>query len=127
MVLNLNYENLIFDTTIIVKIQIILLAVPSNGIFFFFQISEKESQITKLREKLKTVLEYNRLFANENDRLKGEYTTLANYAEECKKVIREEKERNGEWEKKYKKLEEKVKHYEVPDKGMGINARVVPG
>lgn len=127
MVLNLNYENLIFDTTIIVKIQIILVAVPSNGIFFFFQISEKESQITKLREKLKTVLEYNRLFANENDRLKGEYTTLANYAEECKKVIREEKERNGEWEKKYKKLEEKVKHYEVPDKGMGINARVVPG
>lgn len=127
MVLNLNHENLIFDTTIIVKIQIILLAVPSDGIFFFFQISEKESQITKLREKLKTVLEYNRLFANENDRLKGEYTTLANYAEECKKVIREEKERNGEWEKKYKKLEEKVKHYEVPDKGMGINARVVPG
>ncbi|XP_069355734.1 protein Cep89 homolog isoform X2 [Maniola hyperantus] len=79
-------------------------------------ISEKESQITKLREKLKTVLEYNRLFANENDRLKGEYTTLANYVEECKKVIREEKDRNGEWEKKYKKLEEKVKHYEVPDK-----------
>lgn len=66
-------------------------------------------------------MEYNRLFANENDRLKGEYTTLANYVEECKRVIREEKERNGEWEKKYKKLEEKVQHYEVPDKGMMLH------
>ncbi|CAH2231734.1 jg14314 [Pararge aegeria aegeria] len=79
-------------------------------------ISEKESQICKLREKLKTVLDYNRLFASENDRLKGEYTTLANYVEECKVAIQEERERNEELEKKYKKLEEKAKHYELPDK-----------
>lgn len=84
---------------------------------FSLQISEKESQISKLKEKLKTVLEYNRMFANENDRLKGEYTTLVAYVEECKRTIREEREKNGELEKKYKKFEEKVKHYEVPDKG----------
>ncbi|XP_050356083.1 protein Cep89 homolog [Nymphalis io] len=79
-------------------------------------ISEKESQINKLKDKLKTVLEYNRLFANENDRVKSEYTTLVSYVEECKRVIKEEREKNGELEKKVKKFEEKVKQYEVPDK-----------
>ena len=63
-------------------------------------------------------MEYNRLFANENDRLKDEYTTLAKYVEECKTVIREEKERNLELDKKIKKLDEKIKHYEIPNKGL---------
>ncbi|XP_046973494.1 protein Cep89 homolog [Vanessa cardui] len=79
-------------------------------------ITEKESQINKLKDKLKTVLEYNKLFANENDRVKSEYTTLVSYVEECKRVIKEERDRNGELEKKLKKFEEKVKHYEIPDK-----------
>nr|XP_026497608.1 protein Cep89 homolog isoform X2 [Vanessa tameamea] len=79
-------------------------------------ITEKESQINKLKDKLKTVLEYNKLFANENDRVKSEYTTLVSYVEECKRVIKEERDRNGELEKKVKKFEEKVKHYEIPDK-----------
>lgn len=64
------------------------------------------------------MLEYNKLFANENDKLKNEYTTLVSYVEECKRVIKEEKERNGELETKIKKYEEKVKHYDVPEKGL---------
>ncbi|XP_023937189.1 centrosomal protein of 89 kDa isoform X2 [Bicyclus anynana] len=88
-------------------------------------ISEKESQISKLREKLKTVLEYNRLFASDNDRLKGEYTTLASYVEECKAVIREERERNVELEKRCEKLEEKVKHYDMPNKDISTTIPLV--
>ncbi|CAG9570650.1 unnamed protein product [Danaus chrysippus] len=79
-------------------------------------ITQKESQITKLREKLKTVLEYNSLFANENDRLKTEHTTLVNYIEECKEVIKEERQKNLEYEKKLSNLNDRVKHYEIPDK-----------
>ncbi|OWR40886.1 hypothetical protein KGM_212232 [Danaus plexippus plexippus] len=79
-------------------------------------ITQKESQITKLREKLKTVLEYNSLFANENDRLKTEHTTLVSYIEECKEVIKEERKKNVENEKKLNNLNDRVKHYEIPDK-----------
>ncbi|XP_041970934.1 centrosomal protein of 89 kDa [Aricia agestis] len=79
-------------------------------------ISEKESHITKLRDKLKTVLEYNKLFSEENDRLKAEYTILAKYTEECKGVIKDERDRYFELEKKAKILEDKLKQYEIPSK-----------
>ncbi|CAG4939719.1 unnamed protein product [Colias eurytheme] len=79
-------------------------------------ISEKDVQISKLKEKLKAVLEYNRLFSDENDRIKSEYEAIVKYVEECKRVIKEEKEKSGDLERKYKRLEEKVKQYEVPDK-----------
>ncbi|XP_026745449.1 protein Cep89 homolog [Trichoplusia ni] len=80
------------------------------------QLTEKDSQITKLKEKLKSVLEYNKLFAEDNDHLRSQYETLVKYAEECKKVIREERERNRELEVKNKELQEKVKQYELPDR-----------
>ncbi|XP_049879907.1 protein Cep89 homolog isoform X2 [Pectinophora gossypiella] len=80
------------------------------------QISEKDSHIAKLKEKLKTVLEYNKLFAEENDQLKGQYSTLVKYVDECKQVIKEEKENNRELERKNKELEERVKRFEVPDR-----------
>ncbi|XP_072948033.1 uncharacterized protein Cep89 isoform X2 [Epargyreus clarus] len=89
-------------------------------------ISEKDSQIAKLKEKLKTVLEYNRLFANENDRLKNEHTTLLSYAEECKRVVKEEQERGVEMEKRCKRLEEKVKQYQVPDKENSEPSTAIP-
>ncbi|CAK1543365.1 unnamed protein product [Leptosia nina] len=79
-------------------------------------IAEKDSHISKLKEKLKAILGYNRLFADENDRLKNEYDTLVKYVEECKKVIREERARTVILEKKCKQLEDKVKQYEMPDK-----------
>ncbi|XP_038218553.1 protein Cep89 homolog [Zerene cesonia] len=79
-------------------------------------ISEKDVQISKLKEKLKAVLEYNRLFADENDRIKSEYDAIVKYVDECKRVIKEEKEKAGELERKYNRLEEKVKQYEVPDR-----------
>ncbi|XP_026750551.2 protein Cep89 homolog isoform X2 [Galleria mellonella] len=80
------------------------------------QLSERDSQINKLKEKLKIVLEYNRLFAEENDQLKSQYETLVKYVEECKAVIKEERERNTTLEEKKKELENKVKQYEVPDR-----------
>ncbi|CAH0596906.1 unnamed protein product [Chrysodeixis includens] len=80
------------------------------------QLQEKDSQIAKLKEKLKSVLEYNKLFAEDNDQLRAQYDTLVKYAEECKKVIREERERNRELEVRNKELQEKVKQYELPDR-----------
>ena len=79
-------------------------------IFPRLQLSEKDSQIAKLKEKLKSVLEYNKLFAEENDQLRSQYETLVKYAEECKKVIKDERERS-------RVLQEKVKQYELPDRG----------
>ncbi|KAJ8710845.1 hypothetical protein PYW08_009360 [Mythimna loreyi] len=73
------------------------------------QLSEKDSQIAKLKEKLKSVLEYNKLFAEENDQLRSQHETLVKYAEECKKVIKEERERS-------KVLQEKVQQFELPDR-----------
>ncbi|KAG6451492.1 hypothetical protein O3G_MSEX007188 [Manduca sexta] len=72
-------------------------------------ISERDAHITKLREKLKSVLEYNKLFAEENDQLRNQYSTLVKYVEECKTVIKEEREKNRD-------LEERVKKFEVPDR-----------
>ncbi|KAJ8710030.1 hypothetical protein PYW07_009396 [Mythimna separata] len=73
------------------------------------QLSEKDSQIAKLKEKLKSVLEYNKLFAEDNDQLRSQHETLVKYAEECKKVIKEERERS-------KTLQEKVQQFELPDR-----------
>lgn len=89
-----------------------------NSTGFFLQLSEKESSITKLKDKLKTVLEYNKLFAEENDQLKNEHGTMVKYIEECKTVIKEERERIKELESMCKELEERVKRFEVPDRGM---------
>ncbi|KAF9423411.1 hypothetical protein HW555_001220 [Spodoptera exigua] len=80
------------------------------------QLSEKDSQIAKLKEKLKSVLEYNKLFAEENDQLRSQYETIVKYAEECKKVIKEERERNRALDGRVKELQEKVKQYELPDR-----------
>ncbi|XP_013191720.1 protein Cep89 homolog isoform X2 [Amyelois transitella] len=80
------------------------------------QISEKDSQIAKLKEKLKTVLEYNRLFAEENDQLKSQYTTLVKYVEECKRAVREERDSNRALEERCTELEERVKQYELPNR-----------
>ncbi|XP_047520527.1 protein Cep89 homolog isoform X1 [Pieris napi] len=79
-------------------------------------ISEKDTQISKLKEKLKAILDYNRLFADENDRLKGENEELIKYIEECKRVIKGERDRSGKCEKKCKELEERVKQYHMPDR-----------
>lgn len=80
------------------------------------QLSEKDSQIAKLKEKLKSVLEYNKLFAEENDQLRTQYDALVKYAEECKKVIKEERERNRVLDTRAKELQEKVKKFELPDR-----------
>ncbi|PZC72248.1 hypothetical protein B5X24_HaOG211661 [Helicoverpa armigera] len=80
------------------------------------QLSEKDSQIAKLKEKLKSVLEYNKLFAEENDQLRTQYDTLVKYAEECKKVIKEERERSRVLDTRAKELQEKVKKFELPDR-----------
>lgn len=81
------------------------------------QLTEKDSHIAKLKEKLKTVLEYNRLFAEENDQLKTQYTTLVKYVEECKRALREERDSNKILEERCRELEQRVKQYEVPDRG----------
>ncbi|KAJ2940868.1 hypothetical protein O0L34_g10128 [Tuta absoluta] len=83
------------------------------------QISEKDSYIAKLKDKLKTVLEYNKLFAEENDTLKNQYSTLVKYVEECKRSIKEEKERN-------KELEERIRRYEVPVKEAREQCTAIP-
>ncbi|XP_013161765.1 PREDICTED: centrosomal protein of 112 kDa [Papilio xuthus] len=70
-------------------------------------ISEKDAHIAKLKDKLKTILEYNKLFASENERLKCEHATLLKYAEECKIVIKEEREKNTDLEDKCKSLQER--------------------
>ncbi|XP_047035751.1 protein Cep89 homolog [Helicoverpa zea] len=80
------------------------------------QLSEKDSQIAKLKEKLKSVLEYNKLFAEENDQLRTQYDALVKYAEGCKKVIKEERERNRVLDTRAKELQEKVKKFELPDR-----------
>lgn len=63
------------------------------------------------------MLEYNKLFAEENDQLKNQYNTLVKYVEECKQAVKSERERSKELEGRCKELEDKVKQYEVPDKG----------
>ncbi|KAM3956827.1 LOW QUALITY PROTEIN: centrosomal protein 89kDa [Aphomia sociella] len=90
------------------------------------QLSEKDSQINKLKDKLKTVLEYNRLFAEENDQLKSQYETLVKYIEECKTVIKEERERNNSLEEKIKDLENRVRQYEVPDRDNAGSTTAIP-
>lgn len=80
------------------------------------QLAEKDAHISKLKEKLKSVLEYNQLFADENDQLRNQYDTLVKYAEECKKVIREEREKSRELELRAKDLHEKIKQYQLPDR-----------
>lgn len=70
-----------------------------------------------MKDKLKTVLEYNKLFAEENDQLHSQYDTIAKYVEECKAVIRAERERNRHLEEKRRDLEERVNKFEVPDRG----------
>ncbi|XP_073962477.1 uncharacterized protein isoform X1 [Choristoneura fumiferana] len=79
-------------------------------------IAEKDSQMLKLKDKLKTVLEYNKLFADENDQLKSQYSTLVEYVEECKTALKEERERNSELVAKCKELGDRVKQFDVPDK-----------
>ncbi|KAH9633164.1 hypothetical protein HF086_013787 [Spodoptera exigua] len=74
------------------------------------------SAIGFLTKKLKSVLEYNKLFAEENDQLRSQYETIVKYAEECKKVIKEERERNRALDGRVKELQEKVKQYELPDR-----------
>ncbi|CAH1640601.1 unnamed protein product [Spodoptera littoralis] len=88
------------------------------------QLSEKDSQIAKLKEKLKSVLEYNKLFAEENDQLRSQYETVVKYAEECKKVIKEERERNRVLDGRVKELQEKVKQYELPDRDHGSSTAI---
>lgn len=56
------------------------------------------------------MLEYNKLFAEENDQLRSQHDTLVKYAEECKRVIKEERERS-------RVLQEKIKQFELPDRG----------
>ncbi|CAG9792781.1 unnamed protein product [Diatraea saccharalis] len=89
-------------------------------------ISERDSTIAKLKEKLKTVLEYNKLFAEENDQLKTQYTTLVKYVEECKQVIKDERDRCEVLESKCKELGDKVKQYEVPDRDHSPPITAVP-
>ncbi|XP_063833953.1 protein Cep89 homolog [Ostrinia nubilalis] len=89
-------------------------------------ISEKDSAISKLKEKLKTVLEYNKLFAEENDQLKTQYTTLVNYVDECKQALKDEREKNKELESNCKELEEKVKRFEVPDRDFPQQSAAIP-
>ncbi|XP_053618608.1 protein Cep89 homolog isoform X2 [Plodia interpunctella] len=88
------------------------------------QLTEKDSHIAKLKEKLKTVLEYNRLFAEENDQLKTQYTTLVKYVEECKRALREERDCNKILEERCRELEQRVKQYEVPDRDRGEPAGI---
>ncbi|XP_013138206.1 PREDICTED: centromere-associated protein E [Papilio polytes] len=89
-------------------------------------ISEKDAHIAKLKEKLKTILEYNKLFASENDRLKCEHSTLIKYAEECKTVIKEEREKNADLEDKCKSLQERVRQYDIPDKDQSEPTTAIP-
>nr|XP_037873898.1 protein Cep89 homolog isoform X2 [Bombyx mori] len=79
-------------------------------------ISEKDNQIAKLKDKLKTVLEYNKLFAEENDQLRKQYEVALKYVEDCKTGIREERSRNRDLEEKNKELDERVKKFEMPDR-----------
>ncbi|XP_063369695.1 protein Cep89 homolog isoform X2 [Cydia amplana] len=79
-------------------------------------ISEKDAYILKLKDKLKAVLEYNKLFADENDQLKTQYSTLVQYVEECKTALKGERERNSELEARCKELGDRVKQLDVPDK-----------
>ncbi|XP_028029468.1 uncharacterized protein LOC114242493 [Bombyx mandarina] len=79
-------------------------------------ISEKDNQIAKLKDKLKTVLEYNKLFTEENDQLRKQYEVALKYVEDCKTGIREERSRNRDLEEKNKELDERVKKFEMPDR-----------
>ncbi|XP_048001319.1 protein Cep89 homolog [Leguminivora glycinivorella] len=79
-------------------------------------ISEKDAYILKLKDKLKSVLEYNKLFADENDQLKNQYSNLVQYVEECKTALKGERERNSELESRCKELSDRVKQLDVPDK-----------
>ncbi|KAL0812068.1 hypothetical protein ABMA28_009458 [Loxostege sticticalis] len=88
--------------------------------------TEKDAFISKLKEKLKTVLEYNKLFAEENDQLKTQYNTLVSYVDECKQAVKAERERNMELEGKCKELEERVKQYEVPDREFPQQSTAIP-
>lgn len=71
-----------------------------------------------MKLKLKEVLEYNKLFAEENDQLKGQHSTLIGYVEDCKRMMEELKTRNRELETRSQELEAKIKQYEVPDRGV---------
>lgn len=64
------------------------------------------------------MLEYNKLFAEENDQIRNQYATIVKYVEECKEVIKEERDKCLVLEAKNKELEDKIKKYEVPDRGM---------
>ncbi|CAH2057360.1 unnamed protein product, partial [Iphiclides podalirius] len=88
--------------------------------------TEKDAHIAKLKEKLKTILEYNKLFATESDRLKCEHATLVKYAEECKRVIKEERQLNADLEGRCRNLEGRVKQFEIPDKEQREPPAVVP-
>ncbi|XP_068625129.1 centrosomal protein of 89 kDa [Battus philenor] len=89
-------------------------------------ISEKDAHIAKLKEKLRTILEYNKLFSSENDRLKCEHATLVKYAEDCKRVIKEEREKNAELEERCKNLLERVKQFEIPDREQSEPSTAIP-
>ncbi|XP_045540414.1 protein Cep89 homolog [Papilio machaon] len=89
-------------------------------------ISEKDAHIAKLKDKLKTILEYNKLFASENERLKCEHATLLKYAEECKIVIKEEREKNADLEDKCKSLQERVRQFDLPDKDHSEPTTAIP-
>ncbi|KAG7301064.1 hypothetical protein JYU34_015446 [Plutella xylostella] len=79
-------------------------------------LTQKESQIVKLKEKLKSVLEYNKLFAEENDKLKEQHATMLSYIEECKGVVRDSETRNKDLELRNQELEQRVRTFEELDR-----------
>ncbi|XP_048484058.1 trichohyalin [Plutella xylostella] len=79
-------------------------------------LTQKESQIAKLKEKLKAVLEYNKLFADENDKLKEQHATMLSYIEECKGVVRDSESRNKDLELRNQELEQRVRTFEEIDR-----------
>ncbi|GBP20846.1 Protein Cep89 homolog [Eumeta japonica] len=79
-------------------------------------ISEKEAQVAKLKDKLRSVLEYNKQFADENDTLKQQYNTMVVYIEDCKRMIEDLETRNRSLEEKCQDMAEKVKQIDAIDK-----------
>ncbi|CAG9137175.1 unnamed protein product [Plutella xylostella] len=79
-------------------------------------LTQKESQIAKLKEKLKSVLEYNKLFAEENDKLKEQHATMLSYIEECKGVVRDSEALNKDLELRNQELEQRVRQFEEIDR-----------
>lgn len=121
--INKSIKEIFFSLLAILVISIriftlILSLLTTNTLFQSPQLTEKEATITKLKEKLKSVLEYNNLFADENDRLKEQHTAMVKYIEECKMIVQELQAKNVELNETKHELEDRVNKFEVPDRGL---------